>query len=267
MIWKFDQSFTRRQHEHIHDGHQLTLCMSDTGVKWIRDKQYPFKKHATIFIPEGVPHFSHGSPDEPAIIRTLVFNEKDLVEHAGVHTLALVKIIVENEAYFSETDPGTAPANTALFDQAGMELEPENFDPFSQTAAGSAINRLLINHFRCLHRDSDCNLSGHAATILACCRRIAADPAQKVTLSEMARSANMSRTVFAEAFKRTTGSSLITYTNTVRIHKAALLLMQTDLPIQDIGLQVGYESSSHFYDQFKRIMDVSPRRYRMKHEH
>ncbi len=48
-----------------------------------------------------------------------------------------------------------------------------------------------------------------------------------------------------------------------RIHYACMLLQNTDYPVSNIAFICGYETQEHFSRQFKRIMGLPPRQYRL----
>ena len=48
-----------------------------------------------------------------------------------------------------------------------------------------------------------------------------------------------------------------------RFQKAASLLLTTNLQVEEIAVNVGYENLSYFYRQFKRLYGMTPRQYRM----
>ncbi len=63
-------------------------------------------------------------------------------------------------------------------------------------------------------------------------------------------------------FHREMGVSFINYVNRERVRQAAALLQRTDMQIQQIASDVGYNNTSYFAKQFARFMGVSPREYR-----
>lgn len=88
------------------------------------------------------------------------------------------------------------------------------------------------------------------------------DPAHRWTLQEMARTAGMSRSTFAERFKRLVGSSPMDYLTRWRMLVAGDRLRHSADSISSIALGIGYESESAFSTAFKRAMACSPRQFR-----
>ena len=98
--------------------------------------------------------------------------------------------------------------------------------------------------------------------IAAVLERISRDFAAPDTLDDLAASCNMSKFHFLRVFRSVTGASPVEYRNGVRIEHAKELLLDTNDPVSEIGLRVGYASPSYFCDAFKSRVGQSPRAYR-----
>lgn len=81
-------------------------------------------------------------------------------------------------------------------------------------------------------------------------------------LGRLAREAKMSDAHFSRAFKKSTGFSPQRYFIRLRMERARRLLRETDTPVIDIGLDVGYSSPSHFAQAFRKEVGVLPSHYR-----
>jgi AraC family transcriptional regulator len=80
----------------------------------------------------------------------------------------------------------------------------------------------------------------------------------KLTLEEIAGSANMSPYHFARAFKINTGLSPHRYVVQKRVERARSLLAETNLTTSEIASAVGFSSRSHLAFHFRRLLGVSP---------
>jgi len=83
-------------------------------------------------------------------------------------------------------------------------------------------------------------------------------------VTEMTCRSGLSPRAFERRFKRATGLSPISYVQQVRIDEAKRRLEQSDLPIDQISWEVGYEDAAAFRRLFKRIARVAPGSYRRK---
>ncbi|MEX0615668.1 MAG: helix-turn-helix domain-containing protein, partial [Methylophaga sp.] len=74
--------------------------------------------------------------------------------------------------------------------------------------------------------------------------------------------ANIPERTLKRRFKTATGSTLIDYLQNIRIEAAKRLLEQTQIAVDDISFDIGYEDASFFRRLFKRRTGLSPSQYR-----
>lgn len=85
---------------------------------------------------------------------------------------------------------------------------------------------------------------------------------EDISLDELAAEARLSPFHFARMFKQSLGLPPRVYLTRLRVEKACELLEQTDLPITEIALEVGYSSNQVLARVFLKHMHVSPSDYR-----
>jgi AraC family transcriptional regulator len=83
-----------------------------------------------------------------------------------------------------------------------------------------------------------------------------------LSLHALAAQIDMSPLYLARAFRIAVGQSPHQYVLTRRIERSRELLRNTDLPVVDIALAVGFSSQSHLAHWFLRQVGVSPGAYR-----
>jgi AraC-like DNA-binding protein len=93
---------------------------------------------------------------------------------------------------------------------------------------------------------------------------IATHQADDLTLSQVAGAVNTSTFYFCKIFRRVTGLNFTDYVSRIRIEKARNLLLNRNLRISEIAYEVGFQSLTHFNRVFKRILGVSPTKYRAR---
>lgn len=86
--------------------------------------------------------------------------------------------------------------------------------------------------------------------------------ARELSLAEIADAAYLSEFHFARLFKKLTGTTPHAYLAALRIEHARKLLAETDLPITEVGAQVGYNSQSHFTKIFREATGITPHAFR-----
>lgn len=85
---------------------------------------------------------------------------------------------------------------------------------------------------------------------------------ERLTLDDIARSANYSPSHFGQLFLRHTGCTPLHYFNQLKIQRACQLLDFTDARIKEIAEQLGFFDQYHFTKAFVRYMGETPSRYR-----
>jgi AraC-like DNA-binding protein len=81
---------------------------------------------------------------------------------------------------------------------------------------------------------------------------------QALSLAELAAVAQTSPAHFARLFKHATGLAPHRYVITGRMEQAKRLLAATDVPLSEIGLQVGCTDQSHFTALFRKYVSTPP---------
>jgi AraC-like DNA-binding protein len=83
-----------------------------------------------------------------------------------------------------------------------------------------------------------------------------------LTIGQAARMVGMSESRFMRFFKRSTGTTLISYITQLRLTHACELLRDTDLPVADIASRVGLPDHTYFDRKFRQHFRTSPRAMR-----
>lgn len=88
--------------------------------------------------------------------------------------------------------------------------------------------------------------------------------ASQVKISEVADLFYINQYYLSHTFKQFTGYSPKQYLKKVRLMHVCHLLSQTELKIEEIALQTGFDSLNDLSRQFKSSFGLSPREFRMK---
>jgi len=124
------------------------------------------------------------------------------------------------------------------------------------------VEVLLIEawRFETEHASAEKGLLGGLAdpALSGVLRALHADLAGPWTVEKLARTAGMSRAVFAERFARTVGIPPMQYLTEWRVARAKELLLDERPALSAVAGKVGYSSASAFSAAFTRVVGCSP---------
>lgn len=86
--------------------------------------------------------------------------------------------------------------------------------------------------------------------------------AEPFHLEMLAGELHLSKHYVSRVFRRETGSSITEYLTARRLRQACRLLATTKHSVQAIGQQVGFDNFSHFCQQFRKGIGISPYQFR-----
>ena len=85
---------------------------------------------------------------------------------------------------------------------------------------------------------------------------------EEITRTNMANMVYLNSDYLARLFKKETNQSLGAYLLDRRIHEAKRLLVQSNIPVNEIAQKVGYDNFSYFSHIFKEKTNMTPNEYR-----
>ncbi len=88
--------------------------------------------------------------------------------------------------------------------------------------------------------------------------------ANKITLEDIAKSGNVSKSTCLAIFKRYLQDTPANYLIGYRLKRAMKMLKDSDLPVTEIALNVGFGGVSYFAEAFRKHYNCSPGEYRQK---
>ncbi len=87
--------------------------------------------------------------------------------------------------------------------------------------------------------------------------------AASVRISDMAREFKISRSALSKSFQRAFGVSLKSYIMQNCLDKAKKLLIESNMTVNEISVELGYQEAAYFHIFFKKNTGVTPLNYRV----
>lgn len=85
-----------------------------------------------------------------------------------------------------------------------------------------------------------------------------------IDFSDISSRMGFSSAYLTKLFNKYVGNTPLKYLTDVRIHEAKHLLLNTTLPIREVGEKVGYPDQFHFSKTFRKLTGINPTAYRQK---
>ena len=123
----------------------------------------------------------------------------------------------------------------------------------------SALIQWLLEIIECYDSDA---AAPYSQDIVKVMEVIGSNPAENLTIEEMAAKIYLSPSRFIAKFKSETGYTPREYQLRKKIEQAREMLLADNFRITDIAYQLGFSSSQHFATAFKKIEHASPTQFR-----
>jgi transcriptional regulator GlxA family with amidase domain len=102
-------------------------------------------------------------------------------------------------------------------------------------------------------------IGGNHPKLVAAIDRMEENLEDPLSPDELAQSVGLSRRQLERLFRQHIGRSPTQYYLELRLQRARLLLIQTDLPVVDVAVACGFVSASHFSKSYHQQFDHAPR--------
>jgi AraC-like DNA-binding protein/mannose-6-phosphate isomerase-like protein (cupin superfamily) len=140
-----------------------------------------------------------------------------------------------------------------------------------ETTADDVVNQYsmglvflyLLKHMDSLTKNSS---QSYQDIVAQSAMRYVENSYRTATLTKLSEDFHQSLSQTSKMIKQSTGFTFQEILQRKRFQKAVMLLLDTDLSIEEIVEVVGYENQSYFYRQFKSRYGMTPRRYRVEHK-
>lgn len=101
--------------------------------------------------------------------------------------------------------------------------------------------------------------------INACKEYIYSHIKERITIEDLADALGVSPSYLSRLFKKETGVSVSAYIRAQKIDMAKNLLRFSDYSMIDIANRLSFSSQSHFIQQFRDVVGITPKKYRDKY--
>ncbi len=235
-----------RLHTHV-DFLELFYVHSGRGVAFLDGTNYILQKGDIFCVRPGQVHANF--PLKDMMIYNCIMSRAFLLQHDGLPMDRLMpflrltgQTLLEVEKIYGD-----------------LLLEQKRRESYYQYMTGSGAERLCVSllRFQSGHRSQ----IRHRRAITPLLEYIAEHFAT-VTLKDLSQISSYNASYLSRLFRENFDITFTDYVNILRVRKAAELLWETEMSVEEAGLKAGFHSRKHFYDMFKRHTGMTPGAYR-----
>ena len=259
----------RSHQQHSHDFEELVLILDGHGKHQVGREVYDISA-GDVFVMLGETSHCYPEASKLSLINLLYdtgnlrLPRADLGALPGYHALFQVEPRLRQQQRFQNRLKLEMPELGRLIGLVTeMEAELRAKTPGSHFLATAhfmrvigllarAYMRMPAEKERPLHQISE--LLGHLEQHYA----------EPLTIDDLTKVARMSQSTLFRVFRHIMGRSPVDYLIRLRVGKAAQILRREPLRISEVSEAVGFFDSNYFSRQFRQVMGVGPREYRLR---
>lgn len=257
---------------HAHDFIEFACIASGKGYHIVGGEKDNIKKGDFFIIDAGVPHEYMPEGGAPIVMYNCIFHPEaiDSALEEGKDFLDVAYHYLFH-SFYSEDDPKNYIKLTGGHTRKILALLEDMHEEYEDKENGymqilkADLQKLLILAFRLYKEDSRQVQSGPMLKKLvvdSSVQYMHSEYASAITGESLAERSYVSVSYFNKIFKEATGKTAAKMLQDIRLKKACELLENTTLPASQVGLNVGYADTKHFYRLFRQQTGMTPGGYR-----
>ncbi len=255
---------------HKHGFIELVFVSEGQAIHTVEDMSYTVKAGNVILIDYGVAHSFSRIDGEKFVTYDLLFTPDffniSALENKEFITLASIYLF---SSVFAEFKNSKVPQNLVktnskefrfLFERIYEEYTKR--DVGFQSIIRAYLIEIIIKIFREINKKQPTYTKSHQELVEKAIEYMRNNYDKHISLDEVASGIFLSKNYFRQIFKKTTGMSISSFTQDLRIKEACRLLETTDMSSIDISYKCGYNDLKFFYSTFKKTVGMTPAEYR-----
>ncbi|MCM3715853.1 AraC family transcriptional regulator [Halalkalibacter oceani] len=270
IVYKDSKSLQRELPFHYHEWYELIYVYDGEGT-FLVDQSIQLMQAGDLFvIPSNIIHRALPSKDNP-VTSTAVFFHPVFVQDRflgdSFHFLQLFETCLQQKSYTYQLDETQQQAVINELDSIQTEITEKKAGYKHATLIHLQKLLLFINREWPRSNPSSTAPLPHTAPgwmndILSF---IETQDLSNLSLSTLAKYGNVSTAHLSRVFKKTTGLKMSEYIMTKKILKAKKMLLGSNLTVEAIARECGFESLPYFHRTFKKYSGLTPSRFRKQH--
>jgi AraC-like DNA-binding protein len=228
------------------------------GTAWVEGRKFELKPGICAHFPRGKRHAATHDPKNPIHVISVHYTA------TVFESLTLPELLQFPDFFDLRGDKRM----DMMFQAACREyaLRPAGYERGLEALILRILLRLIREYSTGMTLDAHESKVADLLRLLPALETIRKNLNQPIFIAELARATGFSEAQFRRVFLRSTGATPVQYLRRVRMERACQLLRQTDQTVDRIAGEVGYAEPAFFAHSFKKLIGISPGRYRSTHE-
>ncbi len=252
MYERLEFSENQQSYMHMHSFTEIFFVTSGEGVFHTKDGDTPIHKGMLIVNTPSVPHRESSSKTNP-------------LSYAMFAVDNLTFTLQNNEQKKTFFFDFSSDFDKIFHMLAVIEHENQERFPFWGYAVLNEFNNFMLYMLRTTRLTSlPFDSSAKPNSLSQIHLYLRARYQENITLDKLSEIFFLNKYYIAHAFNEKYGISIMHFLTQTRCNEAKNLLETTDLSITEIAISVGYNSSSHFTESYKKTIGETPAQTRKK---
>lgn len=252
---------------HTHDFYEVECVVKGNGIHIVEKQEIPLVEGDLVIVPPGVEHKAY--PEGDAVVVNLKMRKR-IFDNAFVNLLSTG---TELSTYLLRTLYSSAYRTSLTFhckedafiqsivlSMYGQQIEQKPFYNYMLEGMTMTMFSYLMQE-----HSQDVEISNFVITSNDRMTKIISyinENYKTVTLKSVAQKFYISEPHLSSIIKKETGSTFSSLLREIKMQKATILLLTTDLRIDDVCDHCGYQDTTQFIKTFKIYHGLSPKKYR-----
>ena len=257
---------------HSHNFIELSYVVSGAAIHKIEDVSYPIKKGNVIIVNYNVPHAFSFDPmaEEKFMTYDLLFTPDFFnvsgMENNEFYSLASSYLFSSIFTEFNSHDllQNVIKTNSKDFHSLFKKIYNEYTEREMgfQNIIRAYLIELIIKIFREIDKRQPAFTQSHRELVQKAIDHMRNNYKSHISLDDIVSGMFLSKNYFRQIFKKTTGTSISSYIQELRITEACRLLETTTESLAEIAVKCGFNDIKFFYQTFKKAVGMTPAEYR-----
>ncbi len=243
---------------HFHPEFELTYIIESSGTRYVGNNISSYEKGDLVLLGPNLPHCWKNDVNTDEKTRSLVIQwTRELIENLpDFRSVLQLCRTAQRGILFKNIDVSTIEEIREIIDSKSVQRYVKLIGLLHRLSKHTDTEILAGSSYK-FDLSNDTN-----SRIQKVQQYVNENYQSKIRLKEVSDELHMTEQSFSRFFSRVMKRPFFIFLNEYRVNRASRLLVDTELQVNEIGYQCGYDSLPFFYQQFKKFKGYSPLAFR-----